>query len=240
MKLLVSVTNLEEAIIAYECKADIIDVKNPEEGSLGASHPNLVRKIRDTIGKNPEISVTLGDLPYLPGTASFAALGAISAGANYVKAGLRGCNKIEYALKMSEDIVKAAEGSRAKVILSAYADFTDFDGLNPSLLPKIAKKVNAEGILVDILHKGENKVFHYLNEETLALLSSESSDYGIISALAGGLEKEDVPEVSKLGFSILGVRRAVCRRAKSGHYDIKNELVSELLKLVRKNDTKGF
>lgn len=39
MKLLVSPINKEEAIAAYKGGADIIDVKNPKEGSLGANFP---------------------------------------------------------------------------------------------------------------------------------------------------------------------------------------------------------
>ena len=39
MRLLVSVTDADEARVAVEAGVDIVDVKNPAEGSLGAPAP---------------------------------------------------------------------------------------------------------------------------------------------------------------------------------------------------------
>lgn len=41
MRLLVSPMNMEEAQAALAGGADILDVKNPKEGSLGANFPGL-------------------------------------------------------------------------------------------------------------------------------------------------------------------------------------------------------
>ena len=35
MRVLISPINADEAVIAYECGTDIIDIKNTSEGSLG-------------------------------------------------------------------------------------------------------------------------------------------------------------------------------------------------------------
>ena len=42
MRLLVSVTDAEEARVAVEAGVDIVDVKNPAEGSLGAPRPGVI------------------------------------------------------------------------------------------------------------------------------------------------------------------------------------------------------
>ena len=42
MKLLVSPMNVQEAIASEQGGADIIDVKNPREGSLGANFPWVI------------------------------------------------------------------------------------------------------------------------------------------------------------------------------------------------------
>ncbi|MEM2426360.1 MAG: (5-formylfuran-3-yl)methyl phosphate synthase, partial [Archaeoglobaceae archaeon] len=91
MLVLVSPKNLSEAIEAIEGGADIIDVKNPAEGSLGANFPWVISEVAKLAKKHgKEVSATTGDMPYKPGTASLAALGAAVAGADYVKVGLYG------------------------------------------------------------------------------------------------------------------------------------------------------
>lgn len=55
MKLLVSPISVEEARIALEGGADIIDVKNPKEGSLGANFPDVIQSVKRAITKNKKI-----------------------------------------------------------------------------------------------------------------------------------------------------------------------------------------
>ena len=109
MKLLVSVVNQEEAINSIQGGADIIDVKNPKEGSLGANFPRIIRSVKEIIPKNLELSATIGDLPNLPGTASLAALGAAVSGANYVKVGLFGVETSNQATELMTEVVKAVK-----------------------------------------------------------------------------------------------------------------------------------
>jgi len=96
--LLVSVTDADEAVIALAAGADILDVKRPEEGSLGAPFPEVLRAVvarrdADAGAARPggvRVSVALGDAPDLPGTFALAAAGAVACGAEDVKVGLRG------------------------------------------------------------------------------------------------------------------------------------------------------
>ena len=72
--LLISPINTEEAHEAIEGGADIIDVKNPKEGSLGANFPWVIKSIREMAPEDMLVSATLGDVPYKPGTVSLAAV----------------------------------------------------------------------------------------------------------------------------------------------------------------------
>ncbi len=83
--------NETEAAQAITDGADIIDVKNPLEGSLGASYPWTIKRIKDITPKHILLSCTIGEAPEIPGSMSLAALGAASLGVNYVKVGLKGC-----------------------------------------------------------------------------------------------------------------------------------------------------
>jgi uncharacterized protein (UPF0264 family) len=53
MKLLVSPVNVEEARICKLGGADIIDVKNPKEGSLGANFPWKIKAVKQVSGHIP-------------------------------------------------------------------------------------------------------------------------------------------------------------------------------------------
>ena len=94
MRLLVSVTDAHEARVAVEGGVDIVDVKNPDEGSLGAPSPGSIERVREVVPPERPVSAAIGDMPNLPGTAALAALGAARSGAAYVKVGLWGTSTI--------------------------------------------------------------------------------------------------------------------------------------------------
>ena len=76
MRLLVSVVSADEARRALAGGADIIDVKDPREGALGAPSPRVLSEVVAAVGGAAPVSVALGDLPALPHTAALAARGA--------------------------------------------------------------------------------------------------------------------------------------------------------------------
>ena len=66
MKLLVSVAGEIETAAAVEGGADIIDVKNPKEGALGANFPHVIRNVRKATPQSIPVSAAIGDVPNLP------------------------------------------------------------------------------------------------------------------------------------------------------------------------------
>ena len=100
MLLLISPINHDEAIESIEGGADIVDVKNPKEGSLGANFPWVIKDIRELTPSDMLVSATLGDVPYKPGTVSLAAMGALVSGADYIKVGLYGPSNYEEAVEV--------------------------------------------------------------------------------------------------------------------------------------------
>ena len=63
MQLLVSPSNIDEA--KRSVAADIIDVKKPSEGSLGANFPWVIKEIKSLLAK--PVSAAIGDFAYKPG-----------------------------------------------------------------------------------------------------------------------------------------------------------------------------
>jgi len=49
MDLLISVTTPDEVAAAVRGGADIVDIKNPVEGALGASFPDVIRQVRQPV-----------------------------------------------------------------------------------------------------------------------------------------------------------------------------------------------
>lgn len=236
MKLLVSVVDKMEALEAIKGGARIIDVKNPREGSLGANFPRIIKQISGIIPNNLELSATIGDLPNLPGTASLAALGAAVSGAHYIKAGVYGVRTVTEATRLMREVCRAVKdyNSALRVIAAGYADFLKIGSLDPRLLPEIAAKVEADGVMVDVKMKNQGKLFELLNDEELEGFSNKAHQYGLTVGLAGSLDKVDVGRIHRLGADIVGIRRAACNKKDWLRGKVQAKAVIEFTKAMNK------
>ncbi len=217
--------------------ADIIDVKNPKEGSLGANFPRVIRQVKEVVPKNLEVSATIGDLPNLPGTASLAALGAAVSGVDYVKVGLFGVKTSEEATMLMTEVVRAVKeyDSGLKTIASGYADFRYVGCVSPLELPEVAHRAKADGVLVDVkIKNGNDNLFSFLTGEQLGAFVTQAHDYNLLAALAGSLDKQDIQRVYKLGADIIGVRGAVCAKKNRLSGKLEREKVTEFAKELSK------
>lgn len=212
MRLLVSPKSLEEARFALNGGADIIDVKNPREGSLGANFPWAIRAVADLVNGTVPVSATIGDLQYKPGTASLAALGAAVSGADYIKAGLLGVKTVEEAEDMLEKIVKAVKDfdSQKKVVAAAYSDHKRVGSISPMLLADVAKRCGADVVMVDTAIKDGRSTFEFMSPDELRSFVGSGQDLGMEVALAGTIGFSDVPLLKELDPDIIGIRGAVC------------------------------
>ena len=86
--LLVSVRDVEEATDVLRAGVDIVDVKEPTDGSLGAASPQVWQQVVDQLAGSVPVSLALGELR---DEALGQRLAGIPAGTAYVKIGLAGC-----------------------------------------------------------------------------------------------------------------------------------------------------
>jgi (5-formylfuran-3-yl)methyl phosphate synthase len=212
MRLLVSVIDADEARVAAEAGVDIVDVKNPAEGSLGAPAPGVIGRVREVVPPEHPISAAIGDLPNLPGTAALAALGAARSGAAYVKVGLWGTSTTDEAVAVLRAVHDALDGGAA-VIAAAYADAERVPGrpLPPGEIVEAASRADVGGCLLDTALKDGRGLFEWLTPEALAGLVAEGHAAGLDMALAGALHAGDLSVVRATGADIAGVRSAACR-----------------------------
>jgi uncharacterized protein (UPF0264 family) len=212
MRLLVSVADVAEARVAVEAGVDIVDVKNPAEGSLGAPAPGVIERVREIVPRERPVSAAIGDLPGLPGTAALAALGAARSGAAYVKVGLWGTSTADEAVAVLRAAREAVAGVAA-VIAGAYADAERVPSgpLPPAAVVAAARRAGVGGCHYDTAVKDGRGLFEWLDPEELAALVAEGHAAGLEMALAGALRVEDLSLVRATGADIAGVRAAACR-----------------------------
>jgi uncharacterized protein (UPF0264 family) len=236
LKLLISPKDEKEAAEAIAGGADIIDVKNPKEGALGASFPWIIKRIREITPKSIEVSCTLGDVPNLPGAMSLAALGAATTGVDYIKAGLYGLKTEEEAVYLMQNVTKAVKDCNPsiKVVATGYADAKRIGSVNPMLIPDITHKAEADIAMIDTAVKDGKNLFTFLTINQLRSFADAAHDYGLKAALAGSLKKEDLPAVYALGADVVGLRGAACTHGDRVDGRITRETVRELVEVVRR------
>ena len=222
IKVLISIRSLEEVLPAVRGGADIIDLKNPDEGSLGAAFPWIISEIRN-YNRNMKLSVAVGDMPNLPGTASLSALGAAYCGADIIKVGLLGPKSKKEGIFLLTQVVKAVKNYNPSILVvgAGYADSNSFNGIDPMIIPLICRSADADIAMLDTLSKEGKTLLDFLNLTELELFVNETHKLGLSCALAGSLKVEYIKRIYELGTDVIGFRGAAC----SGN-DTKSGLVT--------------
>ena len=228
MQLLVSPSSIAEA--KHSTDADIIDVKKPSEGSLGANFPWVIREIKSFSVK--PVSAAIGDFVYKPGSASLAAYGAACAGADYVKIGLAFQGQ-EQAREVISAVVKAVKDEFPEkfVVIAAYSDFERMHSISPFDMAPIAAECGADVAMVDTGIKDRQSTFAFMDEATLRSFTDRNKKLGLGTALAGALKFEDIDALKRINPEIIGVRGMVCGGDRNA--TVREDLVKTALALIR-------
>jgi uncharacterized protein (UPF0264 family) len=235
MKVLNSAVSLDEALAAYRGGADIVDIKNVQEGSLGANFPWIIREIVEALrDREVTISATLGDLPFKPGTAALAAFGAAAAGARYVKAGLHGVDGYGEAVELMSAVVRACRqfDPEITVVAAGYADYRRFNGIDTPTLVRAAADAGADVVMLDTAIKDGQGLFDSLSMSEIEQFVDTAHARGLQVALAGSVKKEHLGELNRLRTDVVGVRGCVCR-AGDRAAGIDSRLVREFVEAAR-------
>ena len=214
MKSLITVTDTVEAEKVIGTGCDIIDIKNPAEGSLGANFPWVIRGIIERVPDSQKTSVAVGDVPDLPGTVSLAAASAAGLSPDFVKIGLKGTKDSGSAVNLLKKCRRAVKNvdESVKVVGATYADYEKFDGISPSELPEIGERAGVDLVMVDTAFKDSGNLFSHMDTGEMKDFVDDAHSRGLGTALAGSLKMEDVERIGSTGADIFGVRGAVCEK----------------------------
>ena len=227
MRLLVSPRDIDEA--KRSLAADIIDVKRPAEGSLGANFPWIIRAITE-LSRKP-VSAAIGDFDFRPGGASLAAYGAAHAGADFIKVGLMfdGTARAEEFIRAVVRAVKE-EFPEKYVVIASYSDYERLGTISPFAMSPLAAAAGADVAMVDTGIKDGKSTFEFMSEKSLGEFTAMNRNAGLMTALAGSLGFDHLPALKRINPDIIGVRGMVC----GGNRDssIKEDLVARLVRMV--------
>ena len=235
IELLISPKNLEEAKVIINTSVNYIDCKNPNEGSLGANFPWIIKSMKELISpkSSQQLSATIGDFPFLPGSASLAALGAAVSGADLIKVGLKGPSNENQGILLMKNVVKAVKDFNAniKVVAAGYADSKRFNSSLKYLeIPTIAAESGSNIAMLDTYIKDDKSLFDFLSVEELIKFKEKAHNLNLKVALAGHLMKKDLPLIKQISPDIIGIRSFVCEGFDRDKGKIKKDLIESLIK----------
>ena len=218
MRLLVSVVNQHEADAALAGGADIIDAKNPALGPLGAVSIPVLLDIRRVTPTAHLVTAALGDAE---DEGAIEEMARAYAGTNtgLIKVGLAGTSSIERAVSLLGAAVRgAAAGSadRCGVVAVAYADAHVVASLYPRALTDAAARAGARGVLLDTADKHGPGLRDLVSQEELSEWTGGAHRAGLLVAVAGRLQADDLPFARDAGADIAGVRGAACEGGRTG------------------------
>ncbi len=213
-KLLVSVRNAEEAEIAIAGGADVIDVKEPTRGALGAPDLHVLRKVVHQVAGRLRVSVALGEL-----TCERSLPLASLDGVQFAKFGLAGCvNLPDWPARWRQAIGELPAGVTPVAV--AYADWQTVSAPDPHCALALGAASGCRVLLVDTFSKTSGTLIDWLKPGQLRDLVRATHACGCLCALAGSLGIGQIAQVVSLEPDFVAVRTAACAGGRTGTVDL--------------------
>ena len=200
MQLLISVKNVDEALLAMHAGVDVIDLKDPNLGAVGALNLETTAQILQEISGSALVSATVGE--------DHASLRAL-VGDIQKRADL-GVDIVKIAISpLFDDAdfyteMQALTKQNIKLVALFFADVT----LDTQLLAKL-KMAGFYGAMLDT----QEKQFSLLDLKPKSFLREFVRDCEknhLISGLAGSLKPQDVEILQEFSPTFIGFRGGVC------------------------------
>lgn len=213
-RLLVSVRSKMEALEALAGGVDILDVKEPANGSLGMADLNVVREIADLVHQEAAavpVSVALGELTdwtdfdeviSLPPSVKFAKVGL---------SGLRGLPDWRRAWQSFRNRCDDRREQSIKWVAVAYADAVKASSPSLQEVLQAAIETDCAGLLIDTFGKDTKSLIDHVPASQLCEIAKECRRGRIFLAIAGRLTVEALSDVSECQPDVLAIRSAACR-----------------------------
>lgn len=202
-KMLASIRSLSEAMLVKGERIDIIDLKDPLMGALGALPEERLSEIVRELDGIATTSATIGDLPFLSSVIEEPIRRTAATGVDIVKVGLFSENRGLLSEECRTLSRLGAQGIR--IVLVQFAE----DFVNEMELEKIAD-AGVYGVMLDTKNKSSGSLSEKIDLNTLGRFIEKTKEYGLVSGLAGSLRFADVEKLLGLSADYLGFRGGIC------------------------------
>ncbi|MEX2523814.1 MAG: (5-formylfuran-3-yl)methyl phosphate synthase [Gammaproteobacteria bacterium] len=200
--LLASVCDAGEAGLILEGGADIIDLKDPSVGALGALDIGVMTDIVALVNGRVPVSATIGDIPFTAAAIRPRIEAVAATGVDFVKVGVFGDVRDTGVLEM----LRALSQAGLRMVLVFFAEdvpgHTDFTALS---------RHGIHGVMLDTRDKSSGSLRSKLSHRQLESFVSGARETGLLCGLAGSLCADDIPALLPLRPDYLGFRSALCR-----------------------------
>lgn len=200
-QLLISVTNIAEAKIALEHGADIIDMKDPSAGALGALPLALIGSIVTFVNRHKLTSATIGDEPMQPDLLAQRVTLVAKTTVDYIKIGFFEASDYQPSLDALQHVVQTG----GKLIAVLFAEYTYPTGLIVAI-----KQAGFVGVMLDTAKKNGLTLLDYHSELHIQNLAQSVLENDLSFGLAGSLNIQHIAHLQKFNPSYMGFRGGVC------------------------------
>jgi (5-formylfuran-3-yl)methyl phosphate synthase len=212
-QLLVSVRDAQEAQIALDQGVDLIDVKEPLAGPLGAARVEVIESIAAYVAGRVPLSAALGELLDGPNISH-----QLNRCVQYAKFGLAGCgSRADWGDRWRLAIDRLS--SAVQPVAVVYADWKRADAPPPRAVLRHAAELGCRTILVDTFDKRHGSLLASFTLEDVARFIGQAQASRMLCVLAGSLGRREIQQLLPLGPDVVAVRGAACRDNRGGPLD---------------------
>ncbi len=197
--MLASVRSIEEARLLIS-QADILDLKEPKAGSLGALVVDEVAQIVEFVNKKCLISATVGDLPMQPELVYTITKAVAKTGVDFIKIGFLLDGDVGPVLEKL-----ALLTGRYRLIAVLFADLKPDLGFIDRLHGH-----GFSGVMLDTLDKSNGSLVDAMLLPEIRRFVVQVKAKQLVCGLAGSLREADIPALCRLKPDYLGFRGALC------------------------------
>lgn len=224
-QMLASVMSLAEAEMVLDAGVDIIDLKDPNRGALGALSIDTVRDIVQFINGRALLSATIGDLPMQPTLITEKVIEMSATGVDIVKVGLFGHDNHQEVLASLQPCIE----SGIKIVFVLFADE------QPDLNLTMLSSFNIYGLMLDTQNKSGKNLLNFMHYNDLQSFIHNACKMEVCIGLAGSLNIESLELLMQLQPDFLGFRGALCEQQQRTNR-LNNEAIKSIKTLLHKSN----
>jgi (5-formylfuran-3-yl)methyl phosphate synthase len=199
--MLASVNSVAEALLVLSADVDIIDLKQPASGALGALDINLIKQIVAEIDARCPVSATIGDLPMQPDRVFTAVKTMAETGVDYIKIGFFPDGDWLATVNKLSDLSQQNIAMIAVLFADILPDFTIMDSL---------KKAGFTGVMLDTMDKQNGSLMQVMEKTEIGQFVRLAKAGQLLCGLAGSLKLEDISGLLPFKPDYLGFRGGLC------------------------------